>query len=210
MFDIVFLKDLLSNLCATFVGAVLGIFTGLWLNNKNQRKEEDSRANNLVKEAKEREGKILQLITDELKWNTDILKKVQNSKSAILFFEDREYENLYQLKTELWNVFSDGGELQWIDDVNLLHSIAQTYDTLRMVLQSEILYTTFVLNASIKHETTNDWPPFVKLHEKRLFNRMHERIRFSLDSLANTLTMVDEKILKYVTQSSGNGFGDHD
>jgi hypothetical protein len=111
-----------------------------------------------------------------------------------------KYELSYQLKTELWNTFSDGGELQWIHDINILHVMAQTYDSLRMVLHAENTYTTFELNASIQHGVPGDWPNYAKLHRERLFDKMHETINSALKNIEGTLRMIEEKILKNVAQ----------
>ena len=39
------------------------------------------------------------------------------------------------LKSEYWDAFSDGGELQWIKDPILLSNIAEAYNFIRMMLQ---------------------------------------------------------------------------
>jgi len=195
MFDIEFWKNFLSNTLATFVGVIIGIPTALWINRIQQKSAEADKKRTLATEAKAREAKILQLIKDEMIWNKDLLNRVHESKRDVFFFERREYELSYQLKIELWSTFSDGGELQWIQDINVLHIMAQAYDTLRVVVRAENTYTTFVLNASVQYKDPGNWPQYVQLHEKRLFTRMHESVNFALENIENILSMIDQKIL---------------
>jgi hypothetical protein len=86
-FDSSFLKDVISNLCATFIGAGLGIFTGLFLDRRKQISEEEAKKKELAVEANLRETKIIQLIKDEMIWNRGLLTEVQKSRRAFLLFE---------------------------------------------------------------------------------------------------------------------------
>ncbi|HNS61118.1 MAG TPA: hypothetical protein PKK96_08955 [Anaerolineales bacterium] len=200
MFDLEFWKNLLLNSLATFAGAFFGIPIALWINRSQQKASESNKQRNIQIEASARRAKILQLIKDELVWNKSLLEGIHESKKDIFFFERREYELLYQLKTELWSTFSDGGELQWIQDINMLHVMAQTYDSFYVVNRSENMYTRFVLDASVQYGDSGEWTQYIQLHEKRLFTRMHESINSALENIENALKMIDQEILSNVSQ----------
>ena len=61
--------------------------------------------------------KILNLLTGELQENKNSIGKIH--VDAATYFEP--------IKTELWRAFSDGGELQWINDPDLLNVVADAY-----------------------------------------------------------------------------------
>jgi hypothetical protein len=44
------------------------------------------------------------------------------------------------LKDELWNAFADGGELEWIRDLELMHVISFAYHYVRRITYFERLY----------------------------------------------------------------------
>jgi hypothetical protein len=80
-------------------------------------------------------AKILNLLKNELEYN---LRTLTDRQSA-----EEELERIYtpqRLKDELWNAFSDGGELQWIRDLDLIDSISTSYYYIRIEIYLEEMY----------------------------------------------------------------------
>ena len=122
-----FLNNFLANLLATLLGIVFGIPIALWIERRRQRTSEDK----LKKEQHERMIKILELIKKELQENFDISDHFH-----------KEVEHYYNpLKDELWKAFSDGGELQWINNPNLLDVITAAYFEIH---QMSFLYEKYI------------------------------------------------------------------
>lgn len=147
MFDIEFWRNFLSNALATFVGVIIGIPVALWINRIQQKLSEKTEAERLEADADTRKRKILQLIKDELMNDRDLLTRIREDKNThiddeVINTEDllvdkiKTVDDVYQLRTELWKAFSDGGEIQWIRNLDLLQSIAVTYERIGMIIYS--------------------------------------------------------------------------
>lgn len=108
-----FWLDVLSNFLATAAGLILGVPAGLWLDRYiRNRNEVEKRV-----EAKKREHKILTILRKELADNIQMM--------SLLY---RDFANgYYPVAFESWRAFSDGGELQWIDDPELLSKLSFAY-----------------------------------------------------------------------------------
>ncbi len=118
-FNIDFWRDFLSNGAATLLGAIIGIPIALWLSKFQQNKEELKRKN-----------KILRLLKEELLVNIGPLSRWKKSANNLT----TECMNLIVfIKIQHWSAFSDGGELQWIKNPDLLGKIADAYNYLRMI-----------------------------------------------------------------------------
>ena len=94
--DSTFTDSAMGNWFATMVGAVSGIFIALELARWQKISEENIHT-----------SKILTLVRDELKENLIHLNERVADNNPSRF-------SPYRLKDELWNAFSDGGELEWI------------------------------------------------------------------------------------------------
>jgi hypothetical protein len=84
----------------------------------------------------QRKKKILMLIKRELSYNLRLLSDRQPSAN-------NSFERVIpamRLKDEVWNAFSDGGELQWLQSPKLVESIATTYYCVRAVMYLEDLF----------------------------------------------------------------------
>lgn len=118
-FNTEFWQSFVSNAFATFIGAVLGVFSALWLS-----KYQDLSAE------KERKKKILNLLFNELVVNLTQLSAFQKSKTKYkdaLILSDL-------LRNESWKAFSDGGELEWIKDPKLVDELSNAYYAIRSVM----------------------------------------------------------------------------
>jgi len=118
-FNIDFWRDFISNSVATLLGVIIGIPIALWLSNFQNNMEE-----------KERKKKILRLLKEEILVNIGPLNRWKKSSENFMI---ESLSLLIFIKIEHWAAFSDGGELQWIKDPNLLGKISDAYNYLRMM-----------------------------------------------------------------------------
>jgi hypothetical protein len=117
-------------------GAIIGIPIALALNRKQQKEQEEIEQQAKNQEASERKAKILKLVKEELEHNRDHIRKSQEDPNGVS--EGVIHPN--GLKDELWNAFSDGGELEWIRDLQLLHIVSLAYHYIRRAAYLERLY----------------------------------------------------------------------
>jgi len=116
-----FWTSFLSNWYATFLGVIVGVPIAFWVSNYQERRIE-----------KEKKEKVLELLNDELKLN---LKLLPND-----FHEDMEFWKSIkaahlcdEIKTETWDAFSNGGDLQWIKDPYFLGLLSNAYYDIRII-----------------------------------------------------------------------------
>lgn len=134
------MNDFWVNFFANFfsdllIGAGLG-FLLTWRLNKIQQKETDvAEKKKFEKERQERKKRILELIFKELEANQKLLRLVPHREGYYPNL-DECYMVVNQLKNELWLAFSDGGELEWINNVGLVDTLAQAYYAIRIVQYS--------------------------------------------------------------------------
>lgn len=117
--DYSFVQDFVSNLLSTIIGVALGIPAALWLNRRVEKQT-----------TKERVKKIITLLKDELSYNEVEFARWEGNLDRVL----NEIGSISSLlRTELWQAYSDGGELEWIKDVVLLSMLADTYYSIRAI-----------------------------------------------------------------------------
>ena len=115
-FDFSFWQQFVSNLLATFMGAALGIPIALYVNRLVEKESET-----------ERKRKILVLLRNELAENLTLIKnwiKSPDLKETVAVIG-------YDIKTEVWAAFSDGGEIEWIKDPELLGILSNAFFSLK-------------------------------------------------------------------------------
>jgi hypothetical protein len=127
-----FLENFMGNWAATMIGAVIGIPIALWLSRRQQREQEKRELETQQQEAVARKAKILNLIRSELQYNRDQLMESKTETNHVVFING--------LKDELWSAFSDGGELEWIRDLQLLYDISFAYHYVRRLIYLEKMY----------------------------------------------------------------------
>ncbi len=110
-------SQFVSDLLATVVGAGLAIWSAIWLERRSLRGEETRQS----KDRRNKSQKVLTLISYELNENLTALKIIDDNISS----------TFRSLRTESWKAFSDGGELQSIDNPDLLATISTAYATIR-------------------------------------------------------------------------------
>lgn len=111
-----FFQDFLSNSLATLVGALFGVLTAIWINDFLERRIE-----------KEKKIKILALLKKELDTNVKLLADWDYSNQGKLPDDFNRSRLSLFLRDEVWYAFSDGGELRWIKDPQVLDQLAFAY-----------------------------------------------------------------------------------
>lgn len=108
-----------SNFLATVAGIALGVPIAVWLTLREADElGKAARAQEEVRSAARR-GEVLVAIRRELAENKTILgERSQDGKRnlAVPFLQD-----------EVWAAMSDGGELRWVNDPDLLRQVARAY-----------------------------------------------------------------------------------
>ena len=133
-------SDFTSNLLATLVGVGIGIPIALYLNRKQTHIQQDIETRKQRKEQSIRAKKIVDLLENELQVNLFQLgankSPAETGMSRVVFVSG--------FKDELWKTFSEGGEIEWINDVEILDSLATAYHFIARLKFLENLY--FELN----------------------------------------------------------------
>ena len=134
--DSEFLDNSMGNCFATMTGVIVGIPIALWLSRRQQKEQEKKEQEAREREASIRKTKILRLVKTELEYNRDQLLAGKEETDGVT----KRVVFVNGLKDELWSAFSDGGELQWIRDLQLLHVISFAYHYIRRVIYLEKIY----------------------------------------------------------------------
>ncbi len=167
----------MGNLFATMVGALIGILIALEINRQQEETQDRKEAEVRENEEQNRKSKILKLLKGELEYNRQLLSERQSSKGD----EKTRNVSLPKLKDELWNAFSDGGELQWVKDLQLLDFIATAYYHIRTIIFLEDKYFEAV-----------HYPGMVVKQEK-----------YPKDYILGYLTSLDPDVLKHIEVALG-------
>jgi hypothetical protein len=125
-FNVSFWQGFVGNLLATILGVAAGIPIAFWINRRVESETE-----------KEKREKILYNLLLELEENHQIITRWQESKDV------GPSKEMYGalLSDEVWNTFSDGGELQWIKDKSLVGWLAWTYSDIK---RTKYLYDSYL------------------------------------------------------------------
>jgi hypothetical protein len=119
-FDYPMVQGLVSGLLATIVGVALGIPAALRINRVIESQT-----------ASEKVSKIIHLLKDELEYNEIELSRLDGNLPQVV----HEAGSISaSLRIELWKAYSDGGELQWVKDLELVAMLADTYYSIRAVM----------------------------------------------------------------------------
>ncbi len=216
MFDLEFWRNFLSNALATFVGIIIGIPVALWINRIQQRISDASETQRLATEATAKKRKILKLLSIELRQNKGVLELIQQYYKQfdvdasdvkelikrIVDFREKHKEqikiqHIYLLRMELWNALSNGGEFQWIRDLDLLHTIATAYEATKMVNYVGRSYIALKSDIEIHFGSKGIQSDSLREDHNELFLDFMAHLRISIESIDSAL----EKILKEETNT---------
>ena len=117
-FDISFWQNFGSNLLATLIGVALGIPVAFWISRQAEATTEH-----------EKKKKILEQLSPEIEFNRTTIStwKDQGELGWTLTTVG------LKLRDEIWEAFSDGGELAWIRDATLLANLADVYGKIKRI-----------------------------------------------------------------------------
>jgi hypothetical protein len=117
-FNTSFWQGFVGNLLATIIGVAVGIPVAFWINRKveadTERGKRQKIMHSLHAELQSNKERLI-------KWQRDNLQGVTKSMYGAF------------ISHEVWDTFSDGGELQWIKDVYLLEWLARTYGNIKRI-----------------------------------------------------------------------------
>lgn len=176
-----FFENFFSNLLSTLLGAIVGVPIALFLYHHQKKDEIEQRHNDQIK----RQIKILQLLKGELESNQRTLTEI----NADFRFTSENFKLLfyvaYKLKDAYWKALSNGGEIQWITDVELLNKLAWVYhSTKQVVISGDSLVKSF-----IKEPHTG--PIIIESMEKQFLEDVDSAKR----ELKETLQMIEKEVL---------------
>lgn len=133
VYGVPFVENFWAGLFATFIGVVLGIPIAFHIHGVQERYRGD-----LEKIEEEKRKRIILLaLRKELEKNRDMLMEYKKN------FKDTSTSEILILviRDETWRAFSDGGELEWIKDIELLEDLANVYFIIRTIsISSERLH----------------------------------------------------------------------
>jgi hypothetical protein len=132
LLDKAYRDSFFANWAATVIGVIVGIPIALELNRRETIADAKRSAESRQADERQRRSKILSLLRTELINNKEQLVNRQVGEGR-----PQRQVLLPGLKDELWHAFSDGGELQWIQDLDLLDAIATAYYRIRTIIYLE-------------------------------------------------------------------------
>ena len=118
-----FVESSMGNLFATILGVLVGLPIALEVSRRQQAAAQVAAALDKSAKVAVRRHKVLTLLREEVRKNLDGLAE----RVAPLAQGGKRLVFSHSLRNQLWLAFSDGGELQYVDDPGLLAKIAEAY-----------------------------------------------------------------------------------
>jgi hypothetical protein len=184
-YDVNFWQNAVSNFIATLLGLFFGVPIALWINDIQQKAIKRDEYEKEEKEAKRRKQKILNLLKRELSDNYDLFSAFEPE----IGYTEQSFNALFHIahaaKDEVWIALSDGGEIQWIDDVDLLSTLAWTYFSIKKVRTS---------GKSLLQFTFFDMPQSGKVISEFLQKQFETDIRHANINLQVALEVIEKQV----------------
>ncbi|MCJ7531546.1 MAG: hypothetical protein MUO64_11020 [Anaerolineales bacterium] len=172
-----FIQNFWSNWLSTLLGVIIGVPILIWVSGIQERKIE-----------KERKEKILKSLYGELVYCKIELDRMVDRE--IIKLESGVLSSI--LRKEIWNAYSDGGELEWIKDVSLIAQIADSYYSIRAVSDLADRYYDSVQYATEESSVR-------RINE--VFNTLVSSIEYSTGSVTKTINTI-RGLIPNVTEQS--------
>jgi hypothetical protein len=182
-----FRDSALGNWFATVLGVIVGIPIALEINRRQQLAQDNRMSKDRENEELTRKNKILTLVKKELEFNLDILGNRQSQKASVTQFEitlNGSDVAVNGLKDELWNSFSDGGELQWIKDLDLLDAISTAYHQIRIMMRLEGRYLKALDFSSSSAHTSHLARENIQKDLNKMYTEVSDVIGKAIDAIA--------------------------
>lgn len=178
-----FFDNAMGNLLATLIGVIIGIPIAIWIDRLRQKEQEDREIRKLRSDALTRKHRILALIRQELEFNYEI---VTAYTKEVVGDQNRPVCN-GGCKDELWAALSDGGELEGIKDLDLMHAISFAYHYIRRLIYLDrtcLQYRFFFERDSLfSSQVRSDFDTCIG----ELMQKAGEHIKMALDSIDENL-----------------------
>jgi len=171
-FDQIFWQGFLSNLFATLIGIIFGIPVALWISNFQEKEAENTRR-----------AKILSTIWKELDRNR--LQLEHWSRLNPINKHNEIWSLCIRLREESWNVFSQGGEMEWIKNRDLLYAISESYFASKRVKQIAEKY----YDMATKNLTTTSSDNL-----KRLFQALIKSVDYASKSSIHSMQLIENAL----------------
>jgi hypothetical protein len=124
LLDPLYRDSFFGNWAATVIGVIFGIPIALELNRRQVAAEKQ-------REESKRRKRILGLLHKEISYNKkEMTKRAETTPGERLVL-------MPGLKDGLWRAFSDGGELQWVQDPDLLDVVSSAYYYVKALIYLE-------------------------------------------------------------------------
>lgn len=176
-----FQEGAMGNLFATILGLVVGIPIALELNRQQQYAQNIAATATRMAEEAQRKGKVLSLIQSELCRNQE---EIICRRKPIESGGKREV-HIGGLRDEMWSAFSDGGELQHVNNPEVLAAIAGVYHEIRLNIHLEHGYIEaihFVGMTIQRDKYPEDWfLEYLTMTDKQLLTSIEQAI-FTIDA----------------------------
>lgn len=126
----------------------MGVFIALIFDKRREKSTE-----------KKQKSKILKMLHDELVYNQKIIKVYSKKveQSDIVDIRNYTWTLDANLKIEAWQSFSDSGDLQWINDPELLRKISDAYHFIGSVSTLSEKYFQISLTQAIPDSEISGW-----------------------------------------------------
>ena len=131
-----FYNSFWSNWLATAFGILIGVPIAVELNRIQKNAEVKFKESDIKRESDKKTLKVLSLLKIEIEENLKKLRVYSTDENGI----QKRVVQLPSLKNHLWLAFSDSGELQWIQDFDLLNKISNCYFSTSQVIFLEAKY----------------------------------------------------------------------
>ena len=118
-----FVESAMGNLFATILGVLVGLPIALQVSRYQQSAAQAAAFLEKSSEIAARRRKVLKLLREELQKNIDGLQE----RVAPITGGGKRLVFTHSLRNQLWVAFTDGGELQYLDDPGLLATLAEAY-----------------------------------------------------------------------------------
>jgi uncharacterized membrane protein YccC len=121
----------LANFLSTLAGFLLGVPIAIWLALRQTREQREEASTAADAESKRRRNGVLEAIRKELLENRSTLEKDRRAEDGSRTFA------VPFLMDEVWSAMSDGGQLEWITDAEVLRRLARAYVFIRTIIYLE-------------------------------------------------------------------------
>ena len=128
-----FTENAMGNLFATILGVLVGVPIALELSRRQQQATLFASLTERQSNEATRKRKVLALLRNELSLN---LAGIGDRRASIKTGGKREVYT-QSLQDQLWATFSDGGELQYVNNPDLLAALADAYNHVRYSIMLE-------------------------------------------------------------------------